>query len=146
MEKKILIFLAAPRIARCSLMTSSIEVGASDKRVYRTLTLENGLSVLLISDPETDKSESTRLDSSRHSTLFSLVGFLPDIAVSTALDSCRVTTRRSTFSTVSVANLHHDGRLPPVSSDEAAEAGQDGLWAEDAALVRDDSSRAGREG
>ena len=40
-------------------MTSSIEVGSSDKRVYRTLTLENGLSVLLISDPETDKSAAS---------------------------------------------------------------------------------------
>lgn len=38
---------------------SDIEKSAGDSRVYRGLVLKNGLTALLISDPETDKSAAS---------------------------------------------------------------------------------------
>ena len=42
----------------CAQISGGIEISVQDKRQYRSLTLENKLQVLLVSDPETDKASA----------------------------------------------------------------------------------------
>ena len=47
---------ASPKIAK---IVDSITKSPEDMRIYRGLELKNGLKVLLISDPTTDKSSAS---------------------------------------------------------------------------------------
>ncbi len=49
-----------------SLMAQDLEISQNDKRLYRYLTLPNGLHALLISDPETSIEETEHAKEGEH--------------------------------------------------------------------------------